>query len=125
MFTNHEHYLGTDGKFDPGWLEAVDSSIPGVKEWRFPYFLIFNGVRHDRVLEIDTRVEPSATASPETVFVGKLATGWLVTVETKGEGYSLHLALEPPVTEARQQLATLTDITPMLQHYEERHEGAA
>jgi len=95
LYPHHEHYLPTEGKFNPQWLEPVDSSIKGQKVWRFPHFMEFNGVRHDRVLEIGERVE-SLPNSPDVVFVGRLVTGWLVTVEAQENSYSLHLALEPP-----------------------------
>lgn len=94
-YPRHEHYLPTEGRFNPNWLEPVDSSIQGVKVWRFPHFIEFNGVRHDRVLEIDQSVEMGADTPSSVAFVGRLATGWLVTVETQPDSYSIHLALEP------------------------------
>lgn len=91
---SHEHYLSTEGRFNPNWLEAVDSSIEGQKVWRFPYFIDFDGVRRDRVLEISEKVEPQPGAVASAEFVGRLATGWLVTVSANQDSYSIHLARE-------------------------------
>ena len=88
----HEHFLLTEGPFNDNWLEPVDTSIKGQRAWRFPYLLDFAGQIHQRVLEVSERVEtaPNDTAA----FVGRLTTGWLVTVTKYEESYAIHLALE-------------------------------
>lgn len=103
MSAQHEHYLDTEGRFNPTWLEPVDSSL-GRKVWRFPYILNFDGKRYDRVLEIDEKIS-SETAD----FVGRLATGWLVTVASQESSYSIHLALEQSSTVAEHTLALVTE----------------
>lgn len=115
---SHEHYLSTEGSFNPNWLEAVDSSIKGQKVWRFPYFLEFDGIRRDRVLEVSERVEPQPDSSRGAEFVGRLATGWLVTVTAEQNSFSIHLALE-------ERGATAQDTSFMLAEAERITEAAA
>ena len=81
MSGRHEHYLQTEGMFNPTWLEPVDDSIEDRKVWRFPYILNFDGKRYDRVLEVNERVD--SASSPTADFVGRLSTGWLVTVSAE------------------------------------------
>ncbi len=104
MSARHEHYLQTEGRFSPGWLEPVDSSIEGVKIWRFPYILEFAGQTYNRVLEVNEKVESETAA-----FVGRLATGWLVTVAPQENGYSILLAQEQAGTAVKDTSTVITE----------------
>lgn len=104
MPAHHEHYLQTEGIYSPQWFEPVESSLGGREAWRFPYIVEVNGERHARVLEVDEKVRSDATE-----FVGRLATGWLVTVSGSDNGYSIHLALEQTCLIANEAAAAVTE----------------
>lgn len=89
MPAHHEHYLKTEGPYDPAWSKPTKSSVGGEAVWRIPYLVEIDGENHDRVLEITEMV-----SSTPTEFVGRLATGSLVTVTSQESRYSIRLALE-------------------------------
>lgn len=104
MSAGHEHYLQTEGRFSLGWLEPVDNGIEGMKVWRFPYILNFNGQTYSRVLEVSEKVDSEAAA-----FVGRLATGWFVSVAPQENGYSILLAKEQSGTAAKDAATVIAE----------------
>lgn len=104
MPAHHEHYLQTEGAYNPGWFEPTTSSLGDREVWRFPYLVEVNGQRHARALEVDEMIRSNTTE-----FVGRLATGWLVTVSGNDNGYSIHLALEQTSLIANEAAAAITE----------------